>query len=104
MSIINEILIKNIINKKNKIILLDFWADWCVSCKIFYKIIDELKKKYKKKITILKINIEYNKYILEKYIINNVPAVIIIKNKKILFKKYGFLSKEYMDKIINKVL
>ncbi|ASS47060.1 Thioredoxin 1 redox factor [Candidatus Nasuia deltocephalinicola] len=101
---INDIFLQKIIKNSNVPILVSFWANWCVPCKILSEIIKNIKYFYKEKIKIVKLNIEYNYYSVEKFLIKNIPTIIIIKNKIIIKKKSGILTKNYIKNIINKIL
>lgn len=85
-----------------KPILIDFWADWCNPCKMISLILEEIKKEYSKKIFVLKINIDNNKEIAEKYNIRSIPTLIILNKMNIIDTHIGVLSKKELRDFIDK--
>ncbi|WP_259292778.1 thioredoxin domain-containing protein [Candidatus Nasuia deltocephalinicola] len=104
MKNLNDKIIEKLINILNCPILIYFWSEWCEICKISKNIINDIEIKFKNKIKIIKINIDYNYYSVEKFSIKNIPAAIIILNKKIIIKKQGIFNKEFFRKLIKKML
>lgn len=91
----------SIVLNNNKIVVVDFWAEWCHPCKIFIPILENIARKYKDRIIVSKINIDNFQNIVEKYDIQSVPTLIIFHNKKILSRHTGVLSQIEMKKILN---
>lgn len=88
----------------NKVILMDFYADWCAPCKMQEKIINELKRKFENKIEIKKINVDNGTSFISKYNISAVPTLILEKDG-ILIKKYvGVITLNVLEKDINNAL
>lgn len=104
MKELNYKILDNIINILNYPILIYFWSEWCQVCKVSRNIIQDIKLKFKNKIKIIKINIDYNYYTTEKFSIKNIPTIIVILKKKIIIKKQGLFDKEFLKKIIKKIL
>ena len=70
----------NEIIKSNKPTLVDFYATWCGPCKMQAPILDQVKEKVGDEGTILKIDIDRNREIAERYRIMSVPTMILFKN------------------------
>lgn len=64
----------------DKLLVIDFWAEWCGPCRTIFPIIDILATEYADKATIGKCDVEENDDIVVKYSIRNVPTVLFIKN------------------------
>ncbi|WP_259286073.1 thioredoxin family protein [Candidatus Nasuia deltocephalinicola] len=104
MKNLNDKILEKLINILNSPILIYFWSEWCEICKISKNIINDIEIKFKNKIKVIKINIDYNYYITEKFAIKNIPTVIIILNKIIIIKKQGLFDKKFFKKLINNIL
>lgn len=96
--------IKQIIQNKDKMIIIDFYANWCVSCKDVEENLNnnEVKDKIlsslnKNEIILLKVdvskNTKDNEEILQHFNIIGMPSILFIKNNEILFKKTGVINK-----------
>ncbi len=70
-----------------KVVLMDFFAEWCGPCKMQDPIIEELKKKFQDKIEFKKVDVDTNFELASKYTIHAVPTLILEKDGT-LFKRY----------------
>lgn len=75
-------------------VLVDFWAEWCMPCKILGPTIDELAEQYKGKALVGKVDIDSNREIAMKFEISAIPTVIIFKDGKVAKKFIGLTKKE----------
>lgn len=64
---------------KEKLVLIDFWAEWCGPCVMMTAIIDKFAAT-NKNIKVAKVNADFNKKIVDKYKIKGLPQFILIKN------------------------
>ena len=76
--------------------LVDFWAEWCGPCKMIAPILDEINAQYDGKIKIVKVNIDQNTKIPEKYGIRGIPTLMLFNNGELVSTKVGALSKSQM--------
>lgn len=60
--------------------LVDFWAPWCMPCRIQNPIINELAEEYGDKVKICKLDVDENKQWAIKYNIRNIPNLLIFKD------------------------
>ena len=71
----------------SKVVLIDFFAQWCGPCKMQDPIIDELKKKFADKVEFKKIDVDNNNELAAKFMIHAVPTLVIEKDGAV-FKRY----------------
>lgn len=76
-----------------KVILLEFWAKWCSSCRDMYSILDEVANE-RPDVLIGKVNVDYEPDLARKYGIVSIPTLVVIKDGKIAKKISGYQSKE----------
>lgn len=88
----------------DKLVVIDFWAEWCGPCKVVGPIIDEISKEYKDKVVIGKIDVDNNDEAATKYNIRNIPTILFIKNGEIVDKIVGVTSKKPLVEKINQLL
>ena len=89
--------------KSNKPVLLDFYADWCGPCKMSAPILDKLADELKEKVTILKINVDDNQELSQKYQVMSIPTVVAFKGGKEVDRKIGFGGEQGYRDLIDKL-
>jgi len=87
---------------KNKLVLVDFWADWCVPCHMLSPVLEEVEKEYKDKIKLVKINTDNSPNTSGKYQISAIPAVKLFKDGKVVGEFVGVVPEETIKNLIDK--
>ena len=75
-------------------VLVDFWAEWCMPCRMLAPVIDELADEMKDKAKVGKIDTDANRDVTVKYGINAIPTVILFKDGEVAKKFVGMTSKQ----------
>lgn len=82
-------------------VLVDFKADWCQPCKMMTPVLKQVKQNYKDRIKIIKIDIDKNPAVAQKYAVRSVPTLILFKNGKSIWRQSGVLQANQIISIIN---
>ncbi len=90
----------DIINSE-KPVLVDFFADWCGPCKVLAPILKEVKDELGDHIKIVKIDVDKNQPLSEKYQVRGVPTMVLFKDGKQLWRQSGVLQKNDIINVIN---
>lgn len=101
---INDSTFETIVKQSDKLVVLDFWAQWCGPCRQVAPIIDELALEYDSRVVIGKVNVDESTEITSQYSIRNIPTVLFIKNGELVDKLVGAQSKSKFVDIIEKHL
>jgi thioredoxin 1 len=84
--------------KTDQPVLIDFWASWCMPCKMVAPVIDALADEYEGKAKICKVNVDDQPELAGKFGIMSIPTVIIMKAGKVCTKAVGAQSRQaYVD-------
>ena len=83
----------------DKIVLVDFYADWCGPCKILSPRVAEIANE-NKDLKVVKINVDQNEDLARKYNISSMPTLLVIENGKELNRAVGALSKSTVLKFV----
>lgn len=78
----------------NKLVLVDFFAEWCGPCKMMTPHITALLEEYGDQITLLKVDTDKSPEISRHFQINGIPRIKIYANQKEVYDQVGFHSKE----------
>lgn len=74
-------------------VLVDFWAEWCMPCKMLTPTIEAIADEFKGKVKVGKVDTDANRETAVKYAISAIPTVIIFKNGQVAKKFVGLQSK-----------
>ena len=84
-------------------VLVDFWAPWCMPCKMMSPILDELAFSMEGKIKVAKVNTEdpQNQELAAQYQIQSIPNMKLFKKDEVIGEFIGMRSKDVLEKEIN---
>ncbi len=85
-------------------VLVDFWAPWCMACKMIAPIVEEMSGEYSGKLKVGKLNVDENPSTAAKYGIRNIPTVLLIKNGDVAEKVVGVVGKDKLTEAVDSVL
>lgn len=90
---------ENEVLNSDKKVLVDFYATWCGPCKIISPIIEEVAKE-NPEVKFVKVDIDANQELAEKYEVVYIPTLVVIENGKEITKSVGAISKEEILNLI----
>ena len=90
--------------KADKPVLVDFWAEWCVPCKIIAPIVDELAEEMDGQMEFAKVDVDSSPITAVTYGIRSIPALLIFKGGKPVEQIIGAIPKEQLKKKIEEAL
>ncbi len=68
--------------KSKGLVLVDFWAAWCMPCLMLGPIIEEIAHEKKDVVSVMKLNVDENPETSMKYQVMSIPTVILFKDGK----------------------
>lgn len=85
-------------------VLLDFWATWCMTCKMIAPSIQKTSDDFEGKIKVGKIDIDKQKELAQKFKIMNIPTLVLIKDGKKVFSSVGVKSKKQIEGMVENAI
>jgi len=95
---------ENEVINSDKLVLVDFWAEWCGPCKMLTPTLEQLSSEYGDKIVVGKVNVDDNQQLASQYGIMSIPTVMIFKDGKIVEQFIGVQPKSVYEGSIKKYL
>ena len=86
---------------EGKLMMVDFWADWCGPCRMLAPVIDQLAERYEGKVVSGKVNVDDEQELAIRYGVMSIPTVIFFKDGKEIHREVGALPKEVFVNVLN---
>ncbi len=87
--------------ESDKLILIDFYADWCAPCKKMKPYLDEISKEMEHQVTIIRINADQHPSLCKELHIDALPTLSLYKNKSLTWTHTGYIEKAEIVKKLN---
>lgn len=84
-------------------VLVDFWAAWCMPCKMMSPIIDEVESSTDS-VKVVKINIDENPELASRYNVMSIPTIGLFKGGELVKTTVGVQPKDQIKKFIDEAL
>ena len=85
-------------------VLVDFWAEWCMPCKMLAPTVEELAHDYSGKLKVGKVDTDSNREISLAHGISAIPTLIIFKDGQVVKRLVGMQQKADLAEIIDEIL
>jgi thioredoxin 1 len=90
-----------IVLKNDKPVLVDFWAPWCGPCKALAPTLDEIAEEYAAEMEVVKVDIEANPKLAERFEVRGIPLLMIVKDGAETARTFGTLSRSRLDAFVD---
>jgi thioredoxin 1 len=84
----------NIVLQSNIPVLVDFWAVWCGPCRAIAPSLDAIATEFAGKATIVKVNVDEESEIAQRYNVQSIPTLAIFKEGKLVDQLVGAHPKQ----------
>lgn len=85
-------------------VLVDFFAEWCGPCKMLAPILKEVKDELGATAKIIKIDVDKNQALAQRYQVRGVPTMLLFKRGNLLWRQSGVLQKDAIVQVIKSYL
>jgi thioredoxin 1 len=96
--LIGHLTAQNFAHKTKKgVVLVDFWAEWCMPCRMMAPVLNEVAEDNKDNAAVYKLNVEEQQQVAAQYGIRNIPTMILFRDGKEVERVIGVKSREYLN-------
>lgn len=89
---------------EGKLMMVDFWANWCMPCRMLGPVIEQLAQEYDGKAVIGKVDTDEQGELAMRYGVMSIPTVIFFKDGKEIHREVGALPKEVFVNVLKENL
>lgn len=79
--------------QSDKIVIVDFWAEWCGPCRMVGPIVNEIGEDFQGRAVVGKLDVDSNPGVTQKFGIRNIPTILYFKNGVVADKQVGAVAK-----------
>lgn len=90
--------------KKYGVVVVDFWAEWCMPCKIIAPSVEALAEKMRGDVVFAKLNVDENPRTAIKYHVMSIPTLMVFKNGAPLKRIVGAVPQQHIERQVKEVL
>lgn len=80
--------------KSTKPVLVDFWATWCMPCRMLAPTVEEIADEYSDKLVVGKINVDEEPDLARKFRVMSIPTLIVFENGEEVRRSVGVVDKD----------
>jgi thioredoxin 1 len=88
--------------KSDRPVLVDFWAAWCAPCRMLAPTVEAVAEKYASSASVVKVNVDDNPSVSQRFGIKGIPTLILFKNGKEEERVVGATSEQAISRMLDK--
>jgi thioredoxin 1 len=88
----------------DRLVIVDFWADWCTPCHALLPTLNKIAHTFAREVRIVKINVDDEQALAQVYSVRSIPTLLYFKNGKMVDSSVGAISEQVISNTINKNL
>ena len=88
--------------EQSKLVLVDFWAEWCGPCKQIAPTLEEIAEKYSENLSVCKVDVDSNRELAMQYNVRSIPSLMIFKKGEMVDSLIGAVSLEELEDLVTR--
>lgn len=95
---------EKVVLKSSLPVIVDFWAPWCVPCRMVAPTLDKIAAEKEGKLVVAKVNTDEDYQWAQKYGVQGIPTMLFIANGKIIHRQVGALPENVLRTVVDQFL
>lgn len=104
LSEVTDATFKSEVLNSDKPTLVDFWAPWCMPCRMMTPILEQFVKKNGDRVKVVKLNTDENQLTASRYGIMSIPSLLIFNNGEEVGRTIGVQPVESLEAALDKAV
>ncbi|HYD18650.1 MAG TPA: thioredoxin [Patescibacteria group bacterium] len=101
---VNEANFEDEVLKSDKLVLIDFYADWCGPCKALAPTLDKFADDNADKVKVVKINVDQNPNLAAAFGVQSIPTLVTMRGNQAIFGVMGNQPRKVLDQLLEQSL
>lgn len=97
---VNDVSFEKVVLQSPIPVLVDFWAPWCLPCRMVAPGLEKLAKEYTGRLLVAKVNTEENQEWAMRYGVQGIPTLLIIQDGEVVHQQVGALPYPYLKQMV----
>ena len=85
-------------------VVVDFWADWCMPCKMVEPVLKEIADEYDGKLKVAKVNVDEVNDIASQFNVVSIPTLLLFKDGEVVKQQVGAVPKNVIEGMVKEYL
>ena len=81
-------------------VIVDFWADWCMPCKMIAPVLEELDSEYDGNLKVAKLDVDDQPELAQQYNVVSIPTLLVFKDGEMVKQHVGAAPKETLRELV----
>ena len=86
--------------QSDKLVVVDFWAEWCMPCKMIAPVLVELAQDFHDTLVVGKVNVDHHGELAQQYGVVSIPTLLFFKGGTVVKQHVGAAPKQKLADII----
>ncbi len=85
-------------------VIVDFWAEWCVPCKMIHPILEEIEAEYGSRVKVVEVDVDKHGELAGQYNIISIPTLLLFKDGVVVNQQVGAGPRQTIEKLFKDYL
>jgi thioredoxin 1 len=95
---------EKVVLKSDLPVIVDFWADWCVPCKMVAPVLEKIAREYAGRLVVAKVDTDHEAVNAGKFGVQGIPTMLFVANGMEIHRQVGAVPERYLRDMVEEFL